>query len=128
MAEQKQAAEGCNLMDESLLEPFKLRLQSMQAELAELEDTSKNATRPVQLDQQSVGRLSRMDAMQSQQMAQESARRRQLLLTGIEGALRRIESGDFGYCFVCDEEIDIRRLEADPTITRCIKCADKGGG
>lgn len=46
-------------------------------------------------------------------------------LAQIEGALRRITSEDFGYCFKCDEEIDPRRLEANPTLTRCIKCADK---
>ena len=79
----------------------------------------------MELDQASVGRLSRMDAMQSQQMAQELARRRQQQLVRIEGALRRIESGDYGYCSVCDEEIDVRRLTLDPTNTRCVKCADQ---
>jgi DnaK suppressor protein len=71
----------------------------------------------------SVGRLSRMDAMQAQQMAQETERRRQQQLMKVEGALRRMESGEYGYCFVCGEEIDLRRLALDPTNTRCIKCA-----
>jgi DnaK suppressor protein len=58
-------------------------------------------------------------------MAQETERRRQQQLARIEAALRRIESGDYGYCYVCGEEIDIRRLAVDPTMTRCIKCVEK---
>jgi len=38
-------------------------------------------------------------------------------------ALGRIESGDFGYCAQCDEDIEAKRLEADPTVPLCIKCA-----
>ncbi|MFP4129845.1 MAG: TraR/DksA family transcriptional regulator [Halorhodospira sp.] len=49
---------------------------------------------------------------------------RQQLLTRIEGALRRIEPGDFGYRFLCGDEIDRRRLKADPTLTRCADCAE----
>ncbi|MFP4648041.1 MAG: TraR/DksA family transcriptional regulator [Halorhodospira sp.] len=38
--------------------------------------------------------------------------------------MRRIESGDFGYCFLCGVKIDRRRLKADPTLTRCADCAE----
>ena len=112
-------------MEDAELEQFRTKLLRLRTELQGLEETSKEATKPVELDQASVGRLSRMDAMQSQQMAQELARRRQQQLVRIEGALRRIESGDYGYCSVCDEEIDVRRLTLDPTNTRCVKCADQ---
>ena len=108
-------------MDDTEIEKFRTQLLRLRSELQGLEETSKEATKPVELDQASVGRLSRMDAMQSQQMAQELARRRQQQLVRIEGALRRIESGDYGYCSVCDEEIDVRRLTLDPTNTRCVK-------
>ena len=113
------------MMEEAEIEQFRMRLLRLRAELHDLDDTSKEATRPVELDQTSVGRLSRMDAMQSQQMAQELARRRRQQLARIEGALRRIESGDYGCCSVCGEEIDVRRLALDPTNARCVKCADK---
>ena len=112
-------------MEDAEIEKFRTQLLRLRSELEGLEETSKEATKPVELDQASVGRLSRMDAMQSQQMAQELARRRQQQLARIEGALRRIESGDYGYCSVCDEEIDVRRLTLDPTNTRCVKCADQ---
>ena len=105
-------------------ERFKTRLIRLKSELEALQESSHESTQPVELDQARVGRLSRMDAMQGQQMAQETARRRDLQLNAIEGALRRLDSGDFGYCSVCDEEIDIRRLRVNPTSTRCIKCMD----
>lgn len=40
-------------------------------------------------------------------------------------ALRRIESGDFGFCVDCDEEIELSRLKACPTASRCIRCQSK---
>jgi DnaK suppressor protein len=114
------------MMKKSEIEQLRLRLLALKSELEGLEETSRDATRPVELDQSSVGRLSRMDAMQAQAMARETARRRQRQLVGIAGALRRIEDGDFGLCFVCGEEIDARRLAADPTTTRCVACMEKG--
>ncbi|MGB5474809.1 MAG: TraR/DksA C4-type zinc finger protein [Gammaproteobacteria bacterium] len=112
-------------MDEAGIERLRERLLHLKSELEGLEEMSRDATRPVELDQASVGRLSRMDAMQIQQMARETARRRQRQLVSIEGALRRIASGDYGWCFVCGEEIDARRLAIDPTTTRCMACMDK---
>lgn len=112
-------------MDDPQMEQFKVKLLALRAQLQAMHDMSKEATKPVELDQASIGRLSRMDAMQAQEMAQEAARRRQQQLTKVDAALRRIDSGDYGFCFVCGEEIDPRRLTADPTHTRCIGCADK---
>ena len=77
------------------------------------------------LDQSAVGRISRMDAMQMQQMALESSRRRERQLISIDEALRRLDKKDYGICGDCDEDINIRRLEIDPTAIRCIKCAEE---
>lgn len=79
----------------------------------------------VELDQSRVGRLSRMDAMQAQEMALETARRNRLELGRIEQALKRLEKGEYGYCLECGEAIDPRRLAVDPAATRCIECADR---
>jgi DnaK suppressor protein len=100
------------------------QLLDLRDELLTLAEESRDDSRPVELDQQSVGRLSRMDAMQMQSMAQATVRRRQDMLARIDGALRRLDSGEFGLCFVCGEEIADTRLAVDPTTTRCIKCAD----
>ena len=111
-------------MTKAQLSQFNKNLLKLQQELQELELEFAKSGDIVKLDQSSVGRLTRMDAMQAQQMALETSRRRQIQIQKIEGALRRIESDDYGYCFVCEEDIDIRRLEADPTNTRCLKCAE----
>lgn len=100
------------------------RLHALREEIESIEAAENDAGDTVELDQQRMGRLSRMDALQGQQMAQASARRRKEMLTRIEGALRRIDNDDFGYCYVCGEDIDTARLSVDPTTTRCIDCMD----
>ena len=77
----------------------------------------------VELDQQSVGRLSRMDALQQQEMAQAEARRRTSDLARIEIALNRLAEGEYGWCAECGEPIAFRRLEIDPAAALCIGCA-----
>ncbi len=103
-------------------------LQKRRAELLDLSAISAGSRDPVALDQQSVGRLSRMDAMQVQAMAQESERRRTRDLVRVEGALKRLDEGDYGICAECDEEIAPKRLEADPAAALCIKCASRSEG
>ena len=105
-------------------EEIKQNLLRLRMELQEIEATLKETSDPVELDQTRVGRLSRMDAMQSQQMALETVRRRKEQLIKIEGALKRIEAGEYGDCFICGAEIDKRRFLADPTSTRCMECVE----
>lgn len=78
---------------------------------------------PVELDQTSVGRLSRMDAMQVQAMALAGERRRAAERQRILAALDRVGSEDFGYCDRCGEAIAKARLDNDPAVTTCIGCA-----
>ena len=111
-------------MSEQEIEITKLQLLELKAEIRTLEETLKEDIEPVELDQAKVGRLSRMDAMQGQQMAAAASRRRQQQLVKIESALNRIDSGDYGYCFKCDKQIDPRRLTVDPTNTRCVGCVE----
>lgn len=92
-----------------------------------MQQAAHDQTRPVDLDQSSVGRLSRMDAMQSQAMAQENRRRRDVELIRIEAALERLDAGEYGYCAACDEEIDKRRLNVDPANPFCVRCARQVG-
>lgn len=101
----------------------KKRLTTKQTELENLSEISQEARDTVTLDQQSVGRLSRMDAMQQQAMNQATERTRQSNLNRIKLALRRLEEDEYGYCSDCGEEIADKRLEIDPMAERCIKCA-----
>jgi DnaK suppressor protein len=102
------------------------RLLARQAELRALSDGARDSRKPVELDQSKVGRLSRMDAMQDQAMAQESERRRMGELQRIEAALERLTGGDYGYCVSCEEAIAPARLELDPAVATCIECAGRG--
>jgi DnaK suppressor protein len=103
---------------------LRIKLEQKRDELLTVQDSQDEAGRPVELDQSRVGRLSRMDALQGQQMALESARRGKKQLLKIESALRRLDAEDFGYCVECGEEIAEPRLAADPSHTHCIHCAD----
>ncbi len=73
----------------------------------------------------SVGRVSRMDALQQQAMSQQAARRRTLEKQRLKSALLRLDSGDFGYCLRCEALIAPARLELDPGATLCIACAEQ---
>ena len=79
--------------------------------------------RPVALDQQSVGRLSRMDAMQQQAMAAAQEARRAARHRALDAALQRLEAGEFGYCNDCGDVIGFRRLEPDTLPVRCVSRA-----
>ena len=111
-------------MKAAQLEIYRQRLLAMRLELQQLDEDSAEARGTVTLDQQSVGRLSRMDAMQGQQMALETERRRKRQLLEIEAALRRIDADEYGECLECGEEIASGRLDINPAVTRCIGCSD----
>ncbi|MDZ4184874.1 MAG: TraR/DksA C4-type zinc finger protein [Desulfuromonadales bacterium] len=83
---------------------------------------------PVPLDQSCVGRLSRMDAMQQQAMAQATGQRTEIEAQRLRAALSRWHSGEYGYCVQCDEEIAEGRLRSDPGNLLCIDCARKTKG
>ena len=99
------------------------RLNDRRRELEDLSAISSQSRDPVALDQQSVGRLSRMDAMQQQAMNQATEAKRKLDLLRIEAAQRRLRDEEYGYCENCGEEIPDRRLEIDPMAELCVGCA-----
>ena len=101
------------------------RLLKLRDELRAVAETAEESAAVVELDQTKVGRLSRMDAMQAQAMAKASAARREATLRQIEAALKRIDDGEYGICQECDDKINPKRLEFDPTVLLCIDCASK---
>ena len=113
------------MLSDTQLQEFRDRLHEMKEELSSLSQSTQEERKPVQLDQQSVGRLSRMDALQEQAMQLETERRRQLTLARIEAALLRLTGDEFGYCVSCGEEVSVARLEHDPSVTACVSCARK---
>ena len=101
-------------------ERFRLALESRRYELLDLSATANAAAATVELDQSRVGRLSRMDALQSQAMSVETRRRRKLQIQRIDAALTRLDQGDYGYCLECGRPIAEKRLEIDPAAPLCI--------
>jgi DnaK suppressor protein len=110
---------------ESQISNLRLQLtsqqQALQIQLVESDDASK----PVTLDQQSVGRVSRIDAIQQQQMASANRDQTIALLQEVDAALKRIESDEYGLCQMCDEPIALLRLQAQPHTANCIVCQSK---
>ena len=98
------------------------RLLALREELQSIAASSDESAAVVELDQSKVGRLSRMDALQAQAMAQASGQRRKAVLRNIEAALIRVDDGSYGLCRDCNEPINPKRLEFDPTALRCIDC------
>ena len=102
---------------------MRLRLLAERAALYDVTTASAESRDPVALDQTSVGRLSRMDAIQQQSMALATQRRRTVALARIEAALARIDAGDYGWCVQCNEAIAPKRLALDPALPICVTCA-----
>ncbi|QHD69665.1 hypothetical protein GS397_23260 [Sphingobium yanoikuyae] len=114
----------CWCVDVALdLDLFREKLLLLKQMLLAREEMSKEGRAPVTLEQDSVGRLSRIDAMQVQAMALAQQRRRESERAAIDAALRRIEEGEFGYCITCGEEIAEARLFNLPSVASCIECA-----
>ena len=102
---------------------LKTQMTERKAELERLVEAHHDDTRPVFLDQTTVGRLSRMDDLQTQAMSLETERRRKDEMQRINAALLRIDDGDYGYCLTCGDDIEKKRIELDPAIPTCIGCA-----
>ena len=113
------------MIDKQQLGVFQKRLEQMETELLESVSEKADAAAPVQVDP-SIGRLSRMDAIQSQQLALEIQARQQQALMRVRSALEAIQNGNYGQCRRCKVPIALERLEAQPDAVVCIQCA--GGG
>ena len=107
----------------SLIRTLRERLVEELADIERLDAENAAWSAPVELDQQSVGRVSRIDAMQMQAMSQAVQRRRAARRVAIQQALKRMEEGEYGYCKDCGDPIAVRRLDVDPTFAACVKCA-----
>ena len=91
--------------------------------LARLRSNAESA-RPPSLDEE-IGRLTRMDALQQQQMALHARRRLELQLAQIRGAIARVDEGTFGACALCGTAITSGRLELVPETPFCVPCQER---
>jgi DnaK suppressor protein len=84
--------------------------------------SSEASSQPVALDQQSVGRVSRIDAIQQQQMAKANRQQDTLTLKATIAALKRVENDEYGYCLECGESVGFSRLRIQPHAEMCLEC------
>ena len=107
------------------IKAMKKRLLERRKELEHVIEARAETQTDTELDQQRIGRLSRMDAIQQQAMEEETGRRREQEIDRIRAAVQRIEEDEFGYCSVCEGPIALKRLENDPATPFCVTCAGK---
>ena len=109
-------------MNANRVEHFRERLRELAEEIKSDLASNRDDAGIVELDT-SIGRLSRMDAMQHQQMALELRRRRENQLLRIENAFKRMDKGQYGVCGKCRRPIDEMRLEIFPDVVTCVSCS-----
>ncbi len=110
-------------MNESEIAAYRAQLTEALAALDRDDTRGASGQKTVDLDQQAVGRLSRMDALQNQAMAKATGARRTAQRKRIHAAFARMDAGEFGYCEDCGEEIPTPRLDLDPCVIKCVSCA-----
>jgi len=96
------------------------QVESIKEEIEEL----KELTKPVKLDA-SVGRLSRMDAINNKAINEKQLREKKRTLQKLERAQERYKEDKLGKCLKCGEEIPFGRLKIMPYTTRCVQCAGR---
>ncbi len=115
-------------MDITLIKQIKTIVKNQISELERQIDLTKKSSQTVELDQTLAGRVSRIDAIQQQKMAQSSFARDKKRLVKLNSILAKLSQqqqsgyGDYGWCEECDEEIPIARLMVKPESKYCISC------
>ena len=100
-------------------------LEQLKDNLQDQIERSWKLTKPVNLDQTLIGRISRADAIEQQNVAISARNIATIRLRKVDSALNAIDRDGYGYCKKCDETIEYARLEAQPEANLCIYCQDK---
>ncbi len=110
------------LMDKAVQLTFRSRIQArlteIETELADLQEDTAAVAPDV-----AIGRLSRLDTIQNQQLALANKRRLEDERTRLHEAERRIDAGSFGRCLLCGQDIAPERLDTQPDAVTCVPCA-----
>lgn len=109
-------------LSDAQIAELKAALQTKQESLKDLLNLSRERAGTVQLDQTVQGRVSRIDAIQQQEMARANQSQYENELRLVIAALRKIEEDDYGYCARCDEPIGLGRLTIRPETPLCVNC------
>lgn len=103
------------------VDELRLALEAARREAEGLLELSREGEKPVAVDT-SIGRLTRMDALQQQSMTQATRAASELRSRQVAAALGRIAAGTYGACLGCDKPIGVARLRVRPEATLCVRC------
>lgn len=106
------------------LESFRERLEMERAASEAAMVRSADDLRPIEASGSSIGRVTRIDAIQMQAMSQLSRSQLELRVQMIQNALAAVAEGTYGTCRGCNGPIALRRLEAIPEAPFCIACQE----
>ncbi len=113
-----------NELTSEQIEELKAALLARRDEMKQLLEATREGTRPVDLDEP-IGRLTRMDAMQQQNMSAAARRSYDILRQQIDQALGAMERDRYGLCRRCEDPIGYARLKARPESPYCLDCQDE---
>ncbi|MDW7711465.1 MAG: TraR/DksA C4-type zinc finger protein [Deferrisomatales bacterium] len=108
-------------LTEDQTEELRRDLAALRQELEGILATAREGAKPVDLGLP-IGRVSRIDALQQQQMARASLEALELRLRQVGVAQAALDAGDYGHCRMCEEPIGYRRLKARPETPFCLTC------
>ncbi len=102
----------------NLKKEIKQKIKNLQFEIEQLEES----TAPV-APENSIGRISRMDAINNKSVIEASLRNRKKKLSRLQLALSKVDQPGFGLCSNCKKPINPKRLVLMPESSKCIRCA-----
>lgn len=100
-------------------------LRALERELEQQLAGAAPAERGITTGEDAGGRVSRMDAIQRQQMADAERRRLENRLRMVRKALQRVADEEYGICTRCEQPIGYARLRARPESLVCIRCQER---
>ncbi len=115
-------------MKSQLLDQLKAQLsaekQKLEAELANIAHRTQNTGGDFDADFPSHGDKEDENAAEVAEFSDNLSLESELesALKDVNSALKAIDTGSYGKCKYCQNEIDVQRLMARPTSTSCIAC------
>lgn len=110
-------------LTEEQLTDFRQLLGELRDQIDALLQQTEADSRPVDLNLP-IGRLTRIDAIQMQAMAQMNRHQLEVRRQQVAAALDACEAGTFGSCRHCGGPISVYRLEALPETPFCVDCQE----
>ena len=105
---------------DSIREKITELISKSKLEILDLEEMSA----PVS-PENSIGRISRMDAINNKSVVEAALRNKREKLSKLKVALSKIDTPGFGLCAMCKQPIQEARLIFLPESSRCVRCADR---